>query len=141
MKKNKVVMLSVFVMSLFSLPAHSQTHSRTVTVWGWGGPETDLRCDKMVNWGLLGKHCVAHSVIHKQHRITLTMTAPTNIDVNQVVGVKDACKASADVVALATWGNIGAALATLEACVQSTNLGAHLIRSGARFNVGHEAHW
>lgn len=135
------VALSILVTSLFCSAAHAEPHSRTVTVWGWGGPETDLRCDRMVNAGLLGKHCVAHSVIHKQHRITLTMVAPTSVDVNQVVGVKDACKTSADVVALANGFSIPSALATLQACVSSTNLGAHLIQSGARFNVGHEANW
>ena len=141
MNNIKRVSIVLVIYCIFVSSAYAQTHSRTVTVWGWGGPESKLRCDRMVDWGALGKHCIAHSLIFKQHRITITMTAPTSVDVNQVVRVKDACKASADVVALATGFSIPAAVATLQACVASTNLGSHLTRSGANFSVGHEDHW
>ncbi len=137
-KKICIAFISVLFCTLSS-GAYAQT--KTVTVWGWGGPETDLRCDKMADWGLLGKHCVAHSVIHKQHKITLTMNAPKTVNINQVVDVKNACKVAADVAALALGFSIPAAIVTLEACIASTNIGAHLIKSGATFSVGRESGW
>ena len=69
------------------------------------------------------------------------MIAPTSVGINQVVSVKNACKASADIVALDSGGSIPAAMASLHACVASGNLGAHLIRSGVRFHLAHELKW
>ena len=60
--KNGKYAFFVVVLTVQSTQVHASTHSKKVTVWGWGGPETDLRCDAYVDWGLLGKHCRAHSV-------------------------------------------------------------------------------
>lgn len=118
----------LLVLFCASTPAFAD-HSKTVTVVGWGGPETSMQCPSIFD---------CHVAL-LQHEIDLTMTAPDDVDVDQVVSIKDACSASAAVAGAAT--NVDGAIAAFQACIQTTQLFSALATQGVSFSVGHHTHW
>ncbi len=76
---------------------------------------------------------MAHTLITKQHLITLEMCAPDDVDVNQVIAIKDACAAAG--VTGAFIGNVSGGIAAFEACVRATELFSGLVTQKLQRNL------
>lgn len=121
-------------------------NERTVTVVSWGGPDTKLRCDKILDVGV-GKLCTANSLIFENHRVSLTMRVPLGSSPNAVVKIKDDCKAAATVAGILEAilsGKLSSSTAStvveaFEICVEGHELYHNAIKNGAELIVRHEA--
>lgn len=118
------------------------SNERTVTIMSWDGPEFKFRCDKMTDFGVF-KTCTAHTLILKNHRISLTMRVPPGESANAVVKIKDDCKtvaSVASVIDVIVSGKLSSSTAStfltaLTECVEAHELYYKLVKNGATLSI------
>lgn len=122
-------------------------------VTAYDGPEITVECVKVVDLGLLGKHCVEWKAKLKRHAYYMEMWGPDDMDAGQALQIKDACLASAvsgAIVGLVfTPGGIvgqlagarAAAEVALHACIQTTRLLGRFVVSDFNLKICEKHYW
>ncbi|MEY8802235.1 hypothetical protein AB9K35_18310 [Leisingera sp. XS_AS12] len=148
MLRMKGFLLFIIASIFFGVIAEARSE-RTVTVVAWDGPEFKFRCDKMAKadtpWGTV-KTCIAHSLILKNHKVSLTMKVNGGGSADAVVKVKDDCKAVATVAGVldvVLSGKVSESTGSViveafHTCVEGHEIYYKAVKGGAEFTTSHE---
>jgi len=122
-------------------------------VTAFDGPEVQVDCLRMVDLGLLGKHCVEWKAKLMRHSYYMEMWGPDDMDAGQAAKIRDACLAAAIAGAVAgmvfTPGSIVGALAgarvgaeaTLRACIVTTNMLGKFVVNDFQLVINEKHEW